>query len=1099
MKRKARIQTGIDDRLVAIYARKSRITNKGDSIGVQFKQSADYAINQLSLPEDYEFARYEDKGLSGYYSDRPDFQRLLRDIEMGKIKAVACYKLDRISRKTSDLMRLLEYFERHDVTLLVCSNNINTRISTSKIIIQVLAIIAEFERDILTERIQDNLMELAKDGRWLGGKTPTGFSSQRVTTGSGKNKSAISFLVPVQEEKEIVLEIYGTFWETRSLLQTANIINEKYETKHGAKFTTSTIRLILRNPIYCVADEYSYNYFLEHDGNLFGEPSDFDGQHGLTAYNKTDQMKVEDEDSTFFNPKFSQLLTRKPISEWIVSVGRHEGFISSRKWVETQNKLDEIAEKYNRPHRKTNALLSGLMYCPICGKRLRVLPESNRWTNGKPRFKYACPGVRAKECTFKGVEGVTLDEFVIHSLSSLQEEHSDYYRQLLENRVASMIRTDQSEKEYQETKKAIERLNADIAAQVRNLREADDALKRFIQDDIKELTDELAKREAALRRMEDTQSENQYLIHELNGMKKRLLSFEEFAKGAQPEALFTLVHSIVDRIYITTDGTKQKCQVYIKGCATEDYSDVLGAAGYIEEEPLLPVASYVPPMCDLDYYSIDNNNVRNGKYFSAGRTATITVTEHNFNPKLSVSMTAENATAGADAKEGWTQNGDVWTKTVTFDPQDAVCEFSISVTDLAGNTCTNDEVNYGDSAAHGEFVIDQVNPTLNITGTDASPYADDCAPGFTAHDTNMSAEYTMTLDRTVRASRNENVSDRFLTRDSVSVTGTDINAVFHTITQEAENDGIYVLNVTVMDMAGNSTQTTSTFTVNRHGSFYVFNEALADVVNAKYVQKADGSYQVTEYNASPLVADSVKIEIYRDGQLVTTLTPAIGAGVIGASGLYEYTYDLPAEHFAQNGRYRVALSSVDEAKNESDNTKLDDALLEFTVDSVAPEITMIKGLEKGIVNAKSLDFTASVMDTYGIASVQILVDGKVVKEYVTQEAYDKLTADGRTLDHEYAVLTNTLDFNAECTLLESSSRQHVVIVVTDMAGNVTQTDSKDFAPAYDFHDSVLVSTNFWARYTHNVWALIVTGVVILAVAGGVWYVTAKKKKEQMAA
>lgn len=495
----------------------------------------------------------------------------------------------------------------------------------------------------------------------------------------------------------------------------------------------------------------------------------------------------------------------------------------------------------------------------------------------------------------------------------------------------------------------------------------------------------------------------------------------------------------------------------------------------------------------------DNNSARNEKYFSAGRTATITVTEHNFDPKSSVRMTAENATAGADAKEGWTQNGDVWTKTVTFDPQDAVCKFSITVTDLAGNTCTNDEVNYGDSAAHGEFVIDQVNPTLNITGTDASPYADDCAPGFTAHDTNMSAEYTMTLDRTVRASRNENVSDRFLTRDSVSVTGTDINAVFHTITQEAENDGIYVLNVTVMDMAGNSTQTTSTFTVNRHGSFYVFNEALADVVNAKYVQKADGSYQVTEYNASPLVADSVKIEIYRDGQLVTTLTPAIGAGVIGASGLYEYTYDLPAEHFAQNGRYRVALSSVDEAKNESDNTKLDDALLEFTVDSVAPEITMIKGLEKGIVNAKSLDFTASVMDTYGIASVQILVDGKVVKEYVTQEAYDKLTADGRTLDHEYAVLTNTLDFNAECTLLESSSRQHVAIVVTDMAGNVTQTDSKDFAPAYDFHDSVLVSTNFWARYTHNVWALIVTGVVILAVAGGVWYVTAKKKKEQMAA
>lgn len=211
MKRKTRLQTGIDNRQVVLYARKSRITNKGDSIGVQFKQIADYAVNQLSLPEDYEFAKYEDKGLSGYYSDRPDFQRLLRDIEMGKIKAVACYKLDRISRKTSDLMRLLEYFESHDVTLLVCSNNINTQISTSKIIIQVLAIIAEFERDILTERIQDNLMELAKDGRWLGGKTPTGFSSERITTGSGKNKSAVSFLVTVLQEKTLVQEIYSVF------------------------------------------------------------------------------------------------------------------------------------------------------------------------------------------------------------------------------------------------------------------------------------------------------------------------------------------------------------------------------------------------------------------------------------------------------------------------------------------------------------------------------------------------------------------------------------------------------------------------------------------------------------------------------------------------------------------------------------------------------------------------------------------------------------------------------------------------------------------------------------------------------------------------
>ena len=75
-----------DNRGVAIYARKSRITNKGDSIGVQFKQCAEYAKRELNLDEDYTFFEYEDKGLSGYYSDRPDFQRMLHDIDRQKDK-----------------------------------------------------------------------------------------------------------------------------------------------------------------------------------------------------------------------------------------------------------------------------------------------------------------------------------------------------------------------------------------------------------------------------------------------------------------------------------------------------------------------------------------------------------------------------------------------------------------------------------------------------------------------------------------------------------------------------------------------------------------------------------------------------------------------------------------------------------------------------------------------------------------------------------------------------------------------------------------------------------------------------------------------------
>ena len=124
MKKQRRIE--IDNRGVAIYARKSRITNKGDSIGVQFKQCAEYAKRELNLEDDFEFLQYEDKGLSGYYSDRPDFQRMLHDVQNGKIKAIVCYKLDRIGRKTADVLRLMDFLDTYNVDLLICSNGINT-------------------------------------------------------------------------------------------------------------------------------------------------------------------------------------------------------------------------------------------------------------------------------------------------------------------------------------------------------------------------------------------------------------------------------------------------------------------------------------------------------------------------------------------------------------------------------------------------------------------------------------------------------------------------------------------------------------------------------------------------------------------------------------------------------------------------------------------------------------------------------------------------------------------------------------------------------------------------------------------------------------
>ena len=603
MKKQRKVEK--DNRGVAIYARKSRITNKGDSIGVQFKQCADYAKKELGLDEEYEFLQYEDKGLSGYFSDRPDFQRMLHDVQDGKIKAIVCYKLDRVGRKTADLIRLMDFLEMYHVDLLICSNGINTASGLYKIFIQIFAVIAEFERDTLTERIVDNMMELAKDGRWLGGNTPMGFTVRRVTTGSGKGKSAYSYLESLLEEKCMVQRLYEIFRTTRSIQTTAKQMNEEgFHTPSGATFNASTTRLVLRNPIYCTADKRSYNYFIEHDGNVFGDMTEFDGTHGLSAYNKTDQEKYEGSDSTFISPKYVQTIESKPVSEWIIAVGKHEGFIQSEQWIEVQELLDAIAEKYNRPHRKTNALLAGLAHCPHCGRRLSVISESDRWTNGKPRFKYVCPSYRKKECNFKAVDGVLLDEFVVQQLSELSDENSERFRRILEIKIEEVLEQSQTVQEHNIIKKKRDKLKADIAAQTRNLREADGSIKQFIQEDLQNLAEELRETERQLSKLDEGRKNNMIAIRDLEMTKERLLSFAEYAKDAQPEVMVTLIQTIVERIYIVDKDDERYCHIFIKGCSGEDYTGFFQTAGYIEQK--------TTHVCDSEQYCICTEISENG-------------------------------------------------------------------------------------------------------------------------------------------------------------------------------------------------------------------------------------------------------------------------------------------------------------------------------------------------------------------------------------------------------------------------------------------------------------------------------------------------------
>lgn len=228
------------------------------------------------------------------------------------------------------------------------------------------------------------------------------------------------------------------------------------------------------------------------------------------------------------------------------------------------------------------------------------ISESNRWTNGKPRFKYVYPDYRVGKCTFRAVDGVLLDEFVVRQLSHLADEDSEYFEKLLNQKASDIFSSSQNEKELSDLRKKKAQLEAAIANQVKNLRDADDSLKRFIQQDVKSLTDELSEAETLLQKLEDSRQSQIYAIRDIEEIKERLLSFGKYAENAAPDVLVTLIQTFVERIYITDENDERHCHIFIKGCSKEDYDDFFRATGYIANTQETGAVTSVLPVCDSD-------------------------------------------------------------------------------------------------------------------------------------------------------------------------------------------------------------------------------------------------------------------------------------------------------------------------------------------------------------------------------------------------------------------------------------------------------------------------------------------------------------------
>jgi site-specific DNA recombinase len=162
----------------AIYTRKSTEHNldlEFNSLDAQREACAAYIKSQAHEGWRLIPGRYDDGGLSGASLDRPALQSLLSDLRAGKIDVVVVYKVDRLTRSLADFAKLVELFDQHQVSFVSITQSFNTTSSMGRLTLNVLLSFAQFEREVIGERVRDKIAASKRKGIWVGGPVPLGY------------------------------------------------------------------------------------------------------------------------------------------------------------------------------------------------------------------------------------------------------------------------------------------------------------------------------------------------------------------------------------------------------------------------------------------------------------------------------------------------------------------------------------------------------------------------------------------------------------------------------------------------------------------------------------------------------------------------------------------------------------------------------------------------------------------------------------------------------------------------------------------------------------------------------------------------------------
>lgn len=423
---------------IAIYSRKSKYTGKGDSIGNQIQMCKDY-IDTHYKNKDIEYIIYEDEGFSGGNTNRPKFQELLSDIKKEKFDILICYRLDRISRNVSDFSSTLDELQGYGVDFISIKEQFDTTSPMGRAMIYIASVFAQLERETIAERVKDNMLELAKSGKWSGGTPPLGYKSESVQyiDDEGKDRSLVKLVVN-EEEVDLVKHIFDTYLQEGSLYKTeCAFALQKLESKKGIRFQMATLKIILENPIYAISTPEVKHWLEDNSWNVYGEP---DGVNSYLSYNKTRTVQRKGKTTKI----------RGNIEDRIASISSFPGIIDPNKWLQVQNQLKGNQKLFPKKGKTHDARLVGKIFCAKCGKYMSIYHGRVIEGTNKRQLYYVCSYkklTKSQLCNSKNVKVDQLEDLVLLKLQEIGKNKNDFIKNLRKKNESAKKKNNMKEKQ----------------------------------------------------------------------------------------------------------------------------------------------------------------------------------------------------------------------------------------------------------------------------------------------------------------------------------------------------------------------------------------------------------------------------------------------------------------------------------------------------------------------------------------------------------------------------------------------------------------------------------------------------------------------------